>query len=55
MRTSTILVAGLASLLAACTGTIGDGGDDQPPPPPPATDVQLVVRDGSAPQANVRV
>lgn len=54
MRTST-LVVGLASLLAACTGTVGDSGDDQPPPPPPATDVQIVVRDGNAPQANVRV
>ncbi len=54
MRTST-LVVGLVSLLSACTGTVGDSGDDQPPPPPPATDVHIVVRDGNAPQANVRV
>lgn len=55
VRTSTIVVVGLASLLVACTGTLGDSGDDQPPPPPPATDVQLVVRDGASPVANVRV
>ena len=55
MRTSTLVVAGLVSFLAACTGTLGEGGDDQPPPPPPATDVQIIVRDGNAPQANVRV
>jgi len=54
VRTST-LVFGLVSLLTACTGTLGDSGDDQPPPPPPATDVHIVVRDGNAPQANVRV
>lgn len=55
MRTSTLVVAGLVSLLSACTGTVGDSGDDQPPLPPPATDVHIVVRDGNAPQANVRV
>jgi hypothetical protein len=55
VRNSTI-VAFLASLLVACTGTLGEGGgDDEPPPPPPATDVQIIVRDGTAPQANVRV
>lgn len=54
MRTQT-LVVGLASLLSACTGTLGDGDGGGDPPPPPATDVRVVVRDGNEPQANVRV
>ena len=47
---------GVALLAAACTDPITDGfaGSDDGTPPPAGT-VQITVRDGSAPQANVDV
>src|SRR5689334_15732117 len=40
-------------LLVGCTGTLEDEGGGTEPPP--STDVQVTVRDGMAPQPNVRV
>jgi hypothetical protein len=37
------------------TNTGGDDDDTNPPPPPPVTDVKIVVRDATTPQAGVRV
>jgi hypothetical protein len=55
MRYTTYHV-GLAGLLlaSACTGTINGGGSDDDPGTP-STNVQVIVRDGTSPQANVRV
>ena len=53
---------GLALVAAACTGSINSGGtsggggdDDGTTPPPPTNAVQIVVKDGTAPQAGIDV
>jgi hypothetical protein len=52
------LVGTFMSLLAACTGTIGDdgdGGDNTNPDEPPPSQVRVAIKDANAPQAGVRV
>ncbi|MDX2093448.1 MAG: hypothetical protein SFX73_36730 [Kofleriaceae bacterium] len=58
MRFHQGLVGTFMSLLAACTGTVGDdgGGDDTTnPEEPPPSQVRVAVNDANAPQAGVRV
>lgn len=49
------IILGFITFVAACTGSIGEDAVDDTTPTPPTTNVQIIVQDGKAPQANVRV